>query len=202
MCVTCDPAELQGGAIITQLYSSDNYWDAYMHLSSHQIFFFSLGAIQPQTTWSPRLRISDSVWPTASSFPWNPMLWSLLVAGFNVETVEYKNLKFTIWDVGGKHKLRPLWKHYYLNTQGTLLPPFLLFYVLMVQNVTVSCSVNRLEKGSHYSLPNRTMLFCEAAILWEMKFTFWGKETLNKKAAASALHYFLLLDNLLETMTE
>ncbi|GCC17188.1 hypothetical protein chiPu_0017475 [Chiloscyllium punctatum] len=37
--------------------------------------------------------------------------------GFNVETVEYKNLKFTIWDVGGKHKLRPLWKHYYLNTQ-------------------------------------------------------------------------------------
>ena len=38
--------------------------------------------------------------------------------GFNVETVEYKNLKFTIWDVGGKHKLRPLWKHYYLNTQG------------------------------------------------------------------------------------
>ncbi|XP_066298368.1 E3 ubiquitin-protein ligase TRIM23-like isoform X4 [Branchiostoma lanceolatum] len=38
--------------------------------------------------------------------------------GFNVETVEYKNLKFTIWDVGGKPKLRPLWKHYYLNTQG------------------------------------------------------------------------------------
>uniref|UniRef100_A0A673JU86 Tripartite motif containing 23 n=1 Tax=Sinocyclocheilus rhinocerous TaxID=307959 RepID=A0A673JU86_9TELE len=44
----------------------------------------------------------------------------LSVLGFNVETVEYKNLKFTIWDVGGKHKLRPLWKHYYLNTQGTV----------------------------------------------------------------------------------
>lgn len=41
-----------------------------------------------------------------------------LFKGFNVETVEYKNLKFTIWDVGGKHKLRPLWKHYFLNTQG------------------------------------------------------------------------------------
>ena len=41
-----------------------------------------------------------------------------LKTDFNVETVEYKNLKFTIWDVGGKHKLRPLWKHYYLNTQG------------------------------------------------------------------------------------
>lgn len=44
---------------------------------------------------------------------------SSVASGFNVETVEYKNLKFTIWDVGGKHKLRPLWKHYYLNTQGS-----------------------------------------------------------------------------------
>lgn len=44
----------------------------------------------------------------------------LIPEGFNVETVEYKNLKFTIWDVGGKHKLRPLWKHYYLNTQGSV----------------------------------------------------------------------------------
>ena len=38
--------------------------------------------------------------------------------GFNVETLEYKNLKLTLWDVGGLPKLRPLWKHYYLNTQG------------------------------------------------------------------------------------
>ncbi|XP_008468289.1 E3 ubiquitin-protein ligase TRIM23-like [Diaphorina citri] len=40
--------------------------------------------------------------------------------GFNVETLEYKNLKFTIWDVGGQPKLRPLWKHYYLNTQAVV----------------------------------------------------------------------------------
>ena len=37
-----------------------------------------------------------------------------------METVEYKNLKFTIWDVGGQPKLRPLWKHYYLNTQAVI----------------------------------------------------------------------------------
>ena len=42
----------------------------------------------------------------------------MLIIGFNVETIEHKNLKFTIWDVGGLHKLRPLWRHYYLNTQG------------------------------------------------------------------------------------
>lgn len=31
--------------------------------------------------------------------------------GFNVETVEYKNISFTVWDVGGQDKIRPLWRH-------------------------------------------------------------------------------------------
>ena len=37
--------------------------------------------------------------------------------GFNVETVEYKNINFTVWDVGGQDKIRPLWRHYFVNTQ-------------------------------------------------------------------------------------
>jgi len=40
--------------------------------------------------------------------------------GFNVETVTYKNLKFTIWDVGGQDKIRPLWRHYYQNTDAII----------------------------------------------------------------------------------
>ena len=40
--------------------------------------------------------------------------------GFNVETVEYKSLKFTVWDVGGQDKLRPLWRHYFQNTNGLI----------------------------------------------------------------------------------
>ncbi|CAK8675613.1 ADP-ribosylation factor 4-like [Clavelina lepadiformis] len=40
--------------------------------------------------------------------------------GFNVETVEYKNICFTVWDVGGQDKIRPLWRHYYQNTQGII----------------------------------------------------------------------------------
>eukprot|EP00923_Selenidium_pygospionis_P057535 GHVN01100584.1.p1 GENE.GHVN01100584.1~~GHVN01100584.1.p1 ORF type:complete len:154 (+),score=27.23 GHVN01100584.1:149-610(+) len=40
--------------------------------------------------------------------------------GFNVETVEYKNISFTVWDVGGQDKIRPLWRHYYSNTQGLI----------------------------------------------------------------------------------
>ena len=31
--------------------------------------------------------------------------------GFNVETVEYKNISFTVCDVGGQDKIRPLWRH-------------------------------------------------------------------------------------------
>jgi len=41
--------------------------------------------------------------------------------GFNVETVEYKNISLTCWDVGGKDKIRPLWRHYYQNTQAVIM---------------------------------------------------------------------------------
>ena len=40
--------------------------------------------------------------------------------GFNVETVEYKNLSFIVWDVGGQDKIRPLWRHYYQGTNGLI----------------------------------------------------------------------------------
>ncbi|KAK3392988.1 ADP-ribosylation factor family-domain-containing protein [Podospora didyma] len=40
--------------------------------------------------------------------------------GFNVETVEYKQISFTVWDVGGQDKIRPLWRHYFQNTQGII----------------------------------------------------------------------------------
>ncbi len=40
--------------------------------------------------------------------------------GFNVETLEYKGVNFTVWDVGGQDKIRVLWKHYYQNTDGLI----------------------------------------------------------------------------------
>merc|ERR1719272_103926 len=38
--------------------------------------------------------------------------------GFNVEEVQYRNLRFTMWDIGGQDKIRKLWRHYYQGTQG------------------------------------------------------------------------------------
>jgi small GTP-binding protein len=45
---------------------------------------------------------------------------SVPTIGFNVETLEYKNIKFMVWDIGGQDKIRQLWKHYYHNTQGLI----------------------------------------------------------------------------------
>jgi ADP-ribosylation factor protein 1 len=41
-------------------------------------------------------------------------------AGFNVETIEYKSLRLTVWDVGSRDKARPLWRHYYQNCQAMI----------------------------------------------------------------------------------
>ncbi|OQV21889.1 ADP-ribosylation factor 1 [Hypsibius exemplaris] len=40
--------------------------------------------------------------------------------GFNVETVQYKNLTFTVWDVGGQGVLRKLWQHYYASAKAVI----------------------------------------------------------------------------------
>jgi small GTP-binding protein len=40
--------------------------------------------------------------------------------GLNVETVEYKNIKFTVVDIGGQEKVRPLWRHYYKDANAVI----------------------------------------------------------------------------------
>ncbi|KAF7146371.1 hypothetical protein RHSIM_Rhsim04G0246300 [Rhododendron simsii] len=40
--------------------------------------------------------------------------------GFDMETVEYKDISFTVWDIGGWGKIEFLWKHYFHNTQGLI----------------------------------------------------------------------------------
>ncbi|KAG2446047.1 hypothetical protein HXX76_000649 [Chlamydomonas incerta] len=48
------------------------------------------------------------------------VLTTVPTIGFNVEKVQYKNVVFTVWDVGGQEKLRPLWRHYFNNTDGLI----------------------------------------------------------------------------------
>jgi GTPase SAR1 family protein len=34
-----------------------------------------------------------------------------------VIAIYHKNIRFTVWDVGGQDKIRPLWRQYFQNTQ-------------------------------------------------------------------------------------
>ena len=45
-------------------------------------------------------------------------LTTIPTIGFNVEQVQYKNIEFTMWDVGGQDKIRTLWKHYFHGTDA------------------------------------------------------------------------------------
>ncbi len=40
--------------------------------------------------------------------------------GFELETIEYKNISLIAWDVGGNDKIRILWRHYYQNVKGII----------------------------------------------------------------------------------
>src|ERR1700760_157300 len=40
--------------------------------------------------------------------------------GFNVESVQYGNLNFDVWDLGGQTSIRPYWRCYYANTAAVI----------------------------------------------------------------------------------
>lgn len=49
----------------------------------------------------------------------NKIVSTIPTIGFNVETVSpVKGVTFTVWDLGGQEKVRPLWKHYFIDIEG------------------------------------------------------------------------------------
>merc|ERR1719198_8513 len=48
------------------------------------------------------------------------VLTTIPTIGFNVESVQYKNIEFQVWDIGGQEKLRKLWRYYYEGTHGII----------------------------------------------------------------------------------
>ena len=45
---------------------------------------------------------------------------TIRASGFGVETVEYKNMSFTVWSVGGLDKIRSLWRQFCPGTHGPI----------------------------------------------------------------------------------
>ncbi|XP_078512788.1 ADP-ribosylation factor-like [Lissotriton helveticus] len=65
----------------------------------------------------------DAAGKTTILYRWklNKTVVTIPTIGFNVETVTpIKNVSFTVWDVASHVKLRPLWRHYFKNTDGLL----------------------------------------------------------------------------------
>ncbi|KAK6177126.1 hypothetical protein SNE40_015292 [Patella caerulea] len=40
--------------------------------------------------------------------------------GFNVESIQYKDVNFTAWDIGSRDKIRPLFRHYYKGADAVV----------------------------------------------------------------------------------
>lgn len=53
-------------------------------------------------------------------FRLNETVSTLPTIGFNVETVKYKNIAFTVWDIGGQDKIRSLWRVYLKGSTGLI----------------------------------------------------------------------------------
>lgn len=99
--------------------------------------------------------------------------------GFNVETVEYKNISFTVWDVGGQDKIRPLWRHYFSNTEG------LIFVIDSNDNDRIECARDELHRMLH-----------EDELRDSVLLVFANKQDLPNALSASQLTEKLGLHNL------
>ncbi|XP_065660117.1 ADP-ribosylation factor 2 [Hydra vulgaris] len=53
-------------------------------------------------------------------FRLNETVSTVPTIGFNVETVKYKNIAFTVWDIGGQDKIRNLWRVYLKGSTGLI----------------------------------------------------------------------------------
>jgi len=51
----------------------------------------------------------------------NEVVSTVPTIGFNVETVQFRNMNFNVWDVGSQNsKIRALWRRYFENAQGLI----------------------------------------------------------------------------------
>ncbi|CAF0790494.1 unnamed protein product [Adineta steineri] len=50
----------------------------------------------------------------------NEHVTTIPTIGFNVESVIFNKASMTMWDLGGRDKIRPLWRHYFYGTQGLI----------------------------------------------------------------------------------
>jgi small GTP-binding protein len=89
------------GNLFTQLF------DVLSGTTEKRILILGLDAAG-KTTISYKLNLGETV----TTIP---------TIGFNVESVQYKNINFNCWDVGGQKKIRSLWYHYFDGADAVII---------------------------------------------------------------------------------
>ncbi|KVI07542.1 Small GTPase superfamily, ARF/SAR type [Cynara cardunculus var. scolymus] len=95
--------------------------------------------------------------------------------GFNVEKVQYKNVMFTVWDVGGQEKLRPLWRHYFNDTNGLVR--------ITTTSVVFNIVPNNEISYPHFLLEYNSLVFKISAILKIYVVDSLDRERISKAKA-------------------
>eukprot|EP01084_Bolivina_argentea_P267760 454608_1 len=50
----------------------------------------------------------------------NEIISTVPTVGLNIETINYKDIRLHVWDLGGQKKIRNMWPHYYENTDAII----------------------------------------------------------------------------------
>lgn len=108
--------------------------------------------------------------------------------GYNVESINHKNLSLTVWDLGGREKTRPLWRHYYHGTNAIMF-------------VVDSTDSTRMDTDHKYGGHARDLLheILNEDDLKDAVFLVWAnKQDLPNALSAEEVAKRLGLDQLLE----
>lgn len=117
-------------------------------------------------------------------------------AGFNVEKVQYKNVIFTVWDVGGQEKLRPLWRHYFNDTNG--LVSITTIFPCLTCAVSYCCYsfLNILEDSQTMRLIPLSLKY---VVYWDYYVQIYVVDSLDRERISKAKAEFQVLLVYIET---
>ncbi|XP_052886943.1 uncharacterized protein LOC108480303 [Gossypium arboreum] len=74
----------------------------------------------PQNSHSSRLSFNFTLLASSDRLQMGEVVSTIPTIGFNVETVQYNNIKLQVWDLGGQTSMRPYWRCYFPNTQAII----------------------------------------------------------------------------------
>jgi len=134
---------------------------------------------------------------------------TIITNGFNLETIKYKGLNLSIWDIGGyniyyENKVRKLWKHYYQNTDGIIFvidstdkerfeqakeALSLLIFNDEFKNIPLLVFANKQDLPMSY-LPNNIIEILDMGKIKDNKWLVQGTSALNGKGLIEGFNWF------------